>query len=148
MTMALGHVRAAAGQERDMGAEEADEPLKNLGGKGEARGGWGRGWSGHELDKGGFSSRRDLSKSWVMRSHRRGKRRRNRSEDGGREGSGQVKTLCSLATNWLAGLPMSGGTGGVVSWGCPALSVMSPPKLSRVSRGIHCPVWWHSPGSG
>lgn len=39
MTMALGHVRAAAaGQERDMGAEEADEPLKNLGGTGEARG--------------------------------------------------------------------------------------------------------------
>lgn len=67
----------------------------------------------------------------VMRSHRRGKRRRNRSEDGGREGLGQVKTLCSLATNWLAGLPMSGGTGGVVSWGCPALSVMSPPKTEQ-----------------
>ena len=44
------------------GGEETDEPLKNLGGKGEERGRAVAG-SEHEMEEGGFSGGRDLSKS-------------------------------------------------------------------------------------
>lgn len=51
-----------AGLRRCLGGEETEKPLKNLGGKGEERG-RAVADSEHEMEEGGFSGGRDLSKS-------------------------------------------------------------------------------------